>query len=118
MRHFILFFLITMQLFANEQAYNRGEMLFFSKGCSSCHGPDAEGSTTYPKLANKKEKYLIQKLKLFKSGKVKTVAQQMMAQFAEQLSEENIKDLAYYLSNHKKTEREDVPDDLLGGYGS
>lgn len=118
MRYFILFFFIILQLFANEQSYNRGEMLFFSKGCSSCHGPDAEGSTTYPKLANKKEQYIIQKLKLFKSGKVKTVAQQMMAQFAEKLSQEDINDLAYYLANHKKSETEDVPDDLLGGYGS
>ncbi|MFT7859519.1 MAG: c-type cytochrome [Sulfurimonas sp.] len=118
MRFILLFFLITIQLFANDQAYNRGEMLYFSKGCSGCHGPDAEGSTTYPKLANKKAAYLLQRLEFFKSGKVITVSQQMMAQFIEQLSKQEVKDLTHFLANHKKGEVEDVPDDLLGGYGS
>ena len=118
MRLFLLFLLITGQTFANEQSYNRGEMLFFSQACSSCHGPDAEGSTTYPKLANKKKSYLLERLHAFKNGKVLNNSQQMMAQFIEQLSEQDINDLATFLSEHKKVETKDVADDLLGGFGS
>lgn len=118
MRLFLLFLLLISPIFANEQSYNRGEMLFFSKGCSSCHGPDAEGSTTYPKLANKKKSYLLERFHAFKSGKVFNNSQQMMAQFIEQLSEQDINDLATFLSEHKQVQTEDVSDELLGGFGS
>lgn len=118
MRLFLLFLLLMAQIFANEQTYNRGEMLFFSKGCSSCHGPDAEGSTTYPKLANKKKSYLLKRFHAFKSGKTYSSSQEMMAQFIRQLNEQNINDLATFLSEHKKVETEDVSDDILGGFGS
>lgn len=103
---------------ADESSYNRGEMLFFSKGCSSCHGASAEGSSMYPRLANKDEDYLIKKLQDFRAGKTTNVSQDMMAQFAQKLSDENIKDLAYFFSNHKKDKEERLSDDILGGFGS
>ena len=118
MRLVILFFLEVVQLFANDASYNRGEMLYFSNACSSCHGPSAEGSTTYPKLANKDEKYLVKKLKYFRVGKVDTVQQQMMSQFATKLNDQEIEDLSHFFADHKKSEIEDVEDDLLGGFGS
>ena len=119
----LLFFLglIVMPLLAqklDEAAYNRGEMIYLSKGCSSCHGADAEGSTTYPRLANKTEKYLHKRIQKFKSGKVTTVSEQMMAQFVEKLSKKQINDLVYFLSHHKKPKESEVADDLLGGFGS
>lgn len=118
MRLFILLFVVVTGALANDTAYNKGEMLFFSKGCSSCHGASAEGSSTYPRLANKNEKYLIQKLQDFKAGKGKTVSQEMMAQFAQKLSDKNIKDLAHFFAHHKKEKEERLDDDLLGGFGS
>lgn len=118
MRFILIFVLLIVQLLADNAAYNRGEILFFAKGCSSCHGPSAEGSSTYPKLAKKSKKYLVQKLKDFKAGKVITVSQQMMAQFANELSDKNIDDIAIFLSQHKEVKIEDVPDDYLGGFGS
>lgn len=118
MKFFILLLLFGIEIFATDISYNRGETLFFSKGCSSCHGASAEGSTTYPKLANKEQVYLRQKLMDFKAGKAESVSQQMMAQFAQKLSAENIEDLSYFLSHHKTEEIEDVADDLLGGFGS
>jgi len=116
----LIFFLLLFlsMLYANDASYNRGETLFFSKSCSSCHGPDAMGTTTYPRLANKKESYLIKKLKDFRAGKAETVSQQMMAQFARKLDDENIADLAYFLSHHKKPKTEELDDDILGGFGS
>lgn len=103
---------------ADDSSYNRGEMLFFSKGCSSCHGASAEGSSMYPRLANREEAYIIEKLQNFRAGKTTNVSQDMMAQFAQKLSDENIKDLAYFFSNHKKQKEERLDDDILGGFGS
>ena len=118
MRFILLFIILAVQIYANQDAYNRGEMLFFAKGCSSCHGPAAEGSSTYPRLANKKQIDLKKKLIDFRDGKAQSVSQQMMAQFAEKLSDKHIQDLSYFLSHHKKIEYEDVCDDVLGGFGS
>lgn len=109
---------LSLPLIANDAAYNRGETLFFEKGCSSCHGPDAEGSSMYPKLANRSKVTLKNKLKRFRAGKTTTSSQQMMAQFAQTLSDKDIDDLTTFLANHRKKATEDVSDDLLGGFGS
>jgi len=114
MKYLIAFILLSVQAFSNDLAYNRGEILYFSKACSSCHGASAEGSSTYPRLANRKEKFLTEKLQKFKAGKADSVSQQMMAQFAQKLSTEDISDLAHYLSQHERIEVEDVNNDLLG----
>ncbi len=103
---------------ADDGAYNRGELLFFSKGCSSCHGPDAEGSSTYPRLANRPKGLLLQKLRGFKAGRADTVSQQMMAQFIRGLDAQEIEDLATFLSEHKASKTQEVDDDILGGFGS
>jgi cytochrome c553 len=42
----------------------------------------------------------------------------MMAQFIQKLNEQNMKDLAHFLSHHKKVKMDDVSDDILGGFGS
>jgi cytochrome c553 len=113
-KYAIVFVILVIPAFSNDLSYNRGELLYFSKGCSSCHGPSAEGSSTYPKLANKKEKFLIEKLQNYKAGKASSVSQQMMAQFAQKLSKKNISDLVHYLSQHKKVQVEEIRSDLLG----
>ena len=114
MKYLIVFILLVIQAFSNDLSYNRGEILYFSKACSSCHGASAEGSSTYPRLANRKEKFLTEKLQKFKAGKADSVSQQMMAQFAQKLSAKDISDLAHYLSQHERIEVEDVNNDLLG----
>lgn len=118
MKLIVLPSLLTVSLMANDAAYNRGETLYFSKGCSSCHGPEAEGSSTYPKLAQQQKKYLVQKLTDFRAGKASSPAQQMMAQFAQNLSDRDINDIATFCSDHKEKKLPDVSDDLLGGFGS
>jgi len=118
MKLLILSLFFVIELFASDASYNRGETLYFVKACSSCHGPSAEGSSTYPKLANKKQAYIRKKLKYFRVGKVGRVSEQMMSQFAKKLSDQNIEDLSYFLSHHKKVEYEDISDDVLGGVGS
>lgn len=118
MKYILLFTFVLSCTYGSEQSYSRGEMLFLSNVCSSCHGPSAKGSRTYPKLANKKQEYLKKKLLDFRSGKSKSVSQQMMAQFAQKLSDQDINDLSFFLSTYKKKELEDVDEDLLGGFGS
>ena len=118
MRLFFTLLLFLSSLFADEAAYNRGEIIYFSKGCTSCHGPAAEGSSSYPALAHKKEAYLEKKLKYFRAGKVDSVSKQMMSQFARKLSNQDIQDLVVFLAHHKDVEIEDVSDDILGGFGS
>lgn len=118
MRYVLLFIILIVQMHADDNAYNRGEMLFFSNACSSCHGPSAEGSSSYPSLANKKQEYLKKKLIDFRAGKAQSVSQQMMAQFAKKLTDQEIDDLTFFLSHHKKVHVKDVDDDILGGFGS
>ena len=118
MRFIVLLSVMMSFLVASEASYNRGETLFFSHACSSCHGPAAEGSTSYPKLANKKSAYLRKKLTDFRAGKASSVSQQMMSQFAEKLSDKNIDDLVNFLANHKQVKMKEMDDAYLGGVGS
>ena len=114
-----LLFIITLTaLYGNDKSYNRGEMLYFSKVCNGCHGPSAEGGSSAPRLANRKQAYLIKKLLSFRSGKASSQSQEIMVQFAVKLSEEEIEKLSYFLSHHKAKRSEDVSSELLGGFGS
>lgn len=118
MRYILLFLLPLLTLYASERSYNKGEMLFFSKACNGCHGADAEGGGTTPRLANKKKKYLMQRLHYFKEGRVSTIKQEMMVQFIVNFSEADIENMATFLSEHKESKAEDISEDLFGGYGS
>jgi cytochrome c553 len=111
----VIFFLSS--LYGNA-LYNKGEYLYFSKACSSCHGPSAEGGSSSPKLANKSQKYLTAKLYIYKKGEITTQSGEMMSQFIRVLSDKDIEALSVFLSKHKKHDIEDVSDDVLGGFGS
>ncbi len=68
--------------------------------CASCHGPD--GNTPimpeYPKLAGQPGDYLVKALRDYKSGKRKNPVMNPMAQ---NLSKEDINDLAAYYAGLK-----------------
>ena len=114
----LLALLLSFTLYAADKQYNRGEMLYFSKGCNGCHGPSAEGGSGVPKLAQKRQINLSHKLKSFRLGNVSSQSQEMMAQFALKLSDQEISDLTYFLSHHKDANHEGVSSELLGGFGS
>jgi len=118
MRYFFVFLLLSsITLYAqNNKAYQKGANLYFANGCANCHGTNAEGSSYYPKLANKKQKRLIKKLQNFKNGIADTQKQEIMFTFAKPLSKKEIEDITYYLSHFKKekTDKYEVKDDLLG----
>ena len=115
----LLLFIATLScLYSSDMKYNRGEMLYFSKVCNACHGPSAEGGSSAPRLAQKNQSYLKNKLQHFKSGKTANQTQEVMVQFAVKLTEEEIESLTYFLSLHKGNTNKDVSSELLGGFGS
>jgi sulfide dehydrogenase cytochrome subunit len=71
----------------------RGEEL--SIDCADCHGPDGKGDEFTPGIAGLDEAYHVEQLKAFKSGE-RTDEDEMMLMYTEELSEQDMKDLAAY----------------------
>ena len=65
--------------------------------CSACHGPDGNTpiAPEYPRLAGQPDDYLEKALRDYKSGKRKNP---LMGPQAQNLSKQDIKDLAAYFS--------------------
>ena len=67
--------------------------------CSSCHGVDGNsGTPAYPKLAQQHPEYLVKQLQEYKSGKR---ANAIMVGFATGLSEEDMKNIAFWVTTNK-----------------
>ena len=69
--------------------------------CIECHGMDGKGNFETPPIAGLKESYILQRLKGFKSGKIKTT-DGIMHLYTEDLSEQELQDLAAYWASRKK----------------
>lgn len=73
----------------------------FAAVCVSCHGADANSLVpTYPKLAQQHPEYLVKQLQEFKAGKRQNP---IMLGFASMLSEDDMKNVAYWASSNKAT---------------
>ena len=71
----------------------------FGAVCAACHGADANSTiATNPKLAQQHPEYLIKQLQDFKSGKR---ASPIMQGFASQLSDADMKNIAYWAASQK-----------------
>lgn len=71
----------------------------FAATCVNCHGADGNSSTpAYPKLAQQHPEYLVKQLQEFKSGKRNNSA---MKGIASALSDEDMKNIAYWVSSQK-----------------
>lgn len=119
MRIFLLSTLLagtTLILQASDTSYEKGRTLYYANGCANCHGTNAEGSSYYPKLANKKQDFLKEKLANFKRGVAMTQKQEIMFTFANTLSKKDIANISYFLNNFKKEESDkyEIEEDLLG----
>ena len=81
--------------FADGDAAN-GEKLFQGGPCTSCHGKDGLGTAgQFPILAGQYKDYLIQALHQYKDGQR---TNPIMKGMAANLSDQDIKDIAEYLS--------------------
>jgi len=112
----LLFSLLIFNLFAFETQYDLGRNIYYAKGCANCHGTEAEGSSYYPRLVNKKESFITKKLNDFKQGKASSQKAEIMFTFARSLSSKEISRVSKFLSNYKKdtTNKYKISDDILG----
>jgi len=71
----------------------------FSAVCLACHGVDGNsGTPSNPKLSQQHPEYLVKQLQEFKSGKRNNA---IMKGFASALSDEDMKNIAYWVSSKK-----------------
>jgi len=63
--------------------------------CADCHGDDGKGDEDNPALAGLDEAFHVEQLKAFKSGE-RVDEGEMMGMYAEDLSEQDMADLAAY----------------------
>ncbi len=68
--------------------------------CAPCHGGDGRSGALpeYPKIAGQNERYLVNALKAYKSGRRIGTYAALMAATANTLSDEDIENLAAYLA--------------------
>jgi cytochrome c553 len=77
----------------------KGEASFAS--CAACHGADGNSAISVnPKLSQQHPEYLVKQLQEFKSGKR---ANPIMMGMAAALSDEDMKNIAYWVSSKKAT---------------
>jgi cytochrome c553 len=74
----------------------RGQDL--TEDCANCHGSDGKGDGEIPQIAGLDEAYIVEQLRAFASGE-RVDEQELMGMYAEDLSEQNMADLAAYYSN-------------------
>ncbi len=71
----------------------------FAAVCAACHGADGNaGSPAYPKLAQQHPEYLVKQLHEFKTGVRKNA---IMQGFASQLSDDDMKNIAFWVASKK-----------------
>ena len=108
---------IALSGFSYAADYNNGEILYYQKGCSSCHGTQAQGLHNFPKLANKKAYKLRNKLLAYRADQVKTPQASVMTGYAKNLKESEMDDIIEYLSKYKKRVNEEEYNDAYEEWG-
>lgn len=80
--------------------YRRGNPFSGVAACATCHGPDAQGTATLPRLAGQHAQYTENQIKQF-NRRERTNDNAVMHGIASQLSELETKAVAAYLSGLK-----------------
>lgn len=115
-----LLLLPVLLLGAPDNRYDEGKSLYFTKGCSNCHGVSASGSNLYPSLAFRRKAFLMHRLSEFRAKKGATQQSQMMIPFAAALTDPQIDALSTFLSEYHETggNYKSDPHSLRGDGGS
>jgi len=74
------------------------ESIYLKNGCPNCHGFYGQGTSSGPRLQNKKEALLLRRLKDLQKGISRTPEGTIMIPFAKSLDENQTKAMAHYLS--------------------
>jgi cytochrome c553 len=114
----LFFVLITsISTYSLAADYTNGEILYFQKGCTPCHGIKAQGRHTFPKLANIQDFKLRNKIDAYRADKIKTPQASVMTTYAKNLTESEIEDLVLYLSTYKEEVSDEQYDDSYQEWG-
>jgi cytochrome c553 len=76
----------------------RGRALATQNHCTVCHNPDFSGREQMPRLAHQREDYLLKSMREYKSG-ARLGYGGAMAQELADLTDQDMVDLAHYLSH-------------------
>ena len=70
----------------------------YSETCVNCHGPSGRGMASFPRLAGKDADYITGRLTQYRSGEMVGPNSGLMIPMAQDLSDDEIANLAAYLS--------------------
>jgi len=101
----IIFIGLLASLLANAET---ADNLYLKNACNSCHGMYGEGIGASPRLQGQSEAVLLRRLKNLKQGKTRTAFGNIMISFAKNLSDEEIVNMAKYLSTLKRVEGKEI----------
>jgi cytochrome c553 len=73
------------------------ETIYLKNGCPNCHGFFGQGTSSGPRLQNKKEKLLLRRLHDLQKGITRTPEGTVMLSFAKILDENQTRAMAHYL---------------------
>ena len=85
----------AQQIVAGKEIYEKGVPDKEAAPCMACHGPNAEGVATFPRLANQHQDYMIKQLQVFQRTDERPNTP--MTQIAHLLSHEEMEAVAGYL---------------------
>ena len=85
---------------AGQKLYRGGDVERAIPACMACHGPDGGGNPAsgYPALAGQQFDYTVAQLQNYHNNARQTDPQAMMRTIAKRLTEDDIKNLARYVS--------------------
>jgi cytochrome c553 len=89
---------------ATERLVRKGDASRMITPCASCHGAKGEGKDITPALAGQVPEYFMRTMQAYKQQARHNDVQQGMAQFAKDLTDQEIADLAIYYANLGKGE--------------
>lgn len=70
----------------------------YAESCRNCHGPNAQGMASFPKLAGRSEDYLAMRLEQYRAGEKVGDNSALMTPNAADLSDAEIANLAAYIA--------------------
>lgn len=82
---------------ASAQDVAAGEEIY-QDTCRTCHGPNAQGLGSFPKLAGAEEDYLIDRLETYRAGERVGPNSALMIPHAAELSDDDIANIAGYIT--------------------
>lgn len=88
---------------AGKELYKGGDLPTGMPACQSCHGPKGNGTAGigYPQVGGQYVEYTLAQLKAFKSGERSNDDKMLMRSLVEQLSDEQLENVAHYIASLK-----------------